>query len=273
MTTGDHEGDEVDPPGGSTEPGGVEAQHGSGSRAFDTVLGAAARAARATGSVFSGGERIIDAVADSTIGRVAGSAARRITEPLAQEGAEVREQLSDDVPTAARNVSSRLLPAVVETIEPNQLLEAIDVEHLMERIDVNGVVGRVDIDALVGRVDIDALLSRVDIDALLARIDPNLLLDRIDFDAVLQRIDLNAAMEKVDMDALVQRTEIGAIIARSTTGLAGEAIDSVRRQGVSLDNVVARVVDRLLRRDRSGALPGPPLLVTVPIGALEQGPS
>ena len=238
-------------------------------RTVDTMIGAALRAARATSSVVTGGERIANAMISSPIGRVAAGAARRVTEPLAQEGADAREQLVDDLPEAAKSVSSRLMPAVVDTIDPDVLLEAVDIEHLMERIDVNGVVER---------IDVNALMERVDIEALLARIDPDELMSRVDVNALLDRIDLNALMARVDVDALVQRTEIGGIIARSTTGLAGDALDAVRRQGVTLDNIGARIFDRMFRRKRRPGPPGPPLLVGPslvgsPLGASTLGAS
>ena len=216
-------------------------------RGFDALLGAAARAVRATGSVVSGGERVANALLDSPLGRVTAGAARRVTEPLAREGAEVREQLEEDVPAVARGVSSRLVPTVVDSINPDVVLGAIDLDELMARIDVNAVVQRID------QVDLNALMERIDVNAL------------------IQRVDVNALMERVDVDHLVQRTELGGLIAKSTSGMASGAVDVVRRQGVGLDNFVARWFDRLTRRDRSSSPPGPILLVTVPRAAIGTG--
>ena len=56
-------------------------------------------------------------------------------------------------------------------------------------------------------------------------------------------------------------TELGAIIAQSTSGVASEALDAVRRQGVSLDNILARVSNRLVGRNVDDLPAGPPLLV------------
>ena len=76
--------------------------------------------------------------------------------------------------------------------------------------------------------------------------------------------DILGVVEKVDIDSLVRNTELGAIIAQSTTGVASEALDVARSQGVGLDNVLSRAVDRVLRRDGSNRPVGPPLLVGQP---------
>ena len=77
------------------------------------------------------------------------------------------------------------------------------------------------------------------------------------------------------MDALVANTELGGIIARSTSGVASEALDVVRSQGVGMDNFIARVVNRAMRRDQDELPQGPPLLVETPLAlpAAEQAPT
>ncbi len=60
------------------------------------------------------------------------------------------------------------------------------------------------------------------------------------------------------------RTEIGGLIAKSTSGVLTHAVDVIRRQGVSLDNVIAGGTKRVMRRG-AGTLPsGPALLVAAP---------
>ncbi|HUQ63355.1 MAG TPA: hypothetical protein VM121_06360, partial [Acidimicrobiales bacterium] len=64
-----------------------------------------------------------------------------------------------------------------------------------------------------------------------------------------------------NVEHLIERTELGGILVRSTTGIAERGLDFVRAQGVGLDQLINRWVDRVLRRDSSEAPPGPRLLL------------
>jgi hypothetical protein len=63
------------------------------------------------------------------------------------------------------------------------------------------------------------------------------------------------------VEDLINRTELGGILVRSTTGIAERGLDFVRAQGVGLDQLLNRWVNRILRRDGSEAPAGPPLLL------------
>jgi hypothetical protein len=73
-------------------------------------------------------------------------------------------------------------------------------------------------------------------------------MDRVDLNRLFARLDMNQILERVDVNEIVARTDLEAIITRSTSGLASEALDAVRSQGVGLDGFVNRWVDRLLGR-------------------------
>ncbi len=164
------------------------------------------------------------------------------------------------LPGAGR--AEQLAQAVAERVV-GLVLEAIDLDALLARVDVDGLIDRVDVDKIVARVDVDAIVERVDIDQLIARVD---------VDELIGRVDVKKLVDRIDIDALVEQTEVGTIIARSTSGVASEALDLVRAQGVGLDDFVARWVDRILRR-RTGDWPaGPPVLVGTPPGTPEEGP-
>jgi hypothetical protein len=77
------------------------------------------------------------------------------------------------------------------------------------------------------------------------------------------------------MDALVANTELGSIIAQSTSGVASEALDAVRSQGVGLDNFIGRLANRVMRRDPKELPAGPALLVQdqLALPAASDGPS
>ena len=272
-------GEPPSPVNGAESP--AAAPDGDGSWGVDAAIGAAAIAARTATDVAG-------AVTRSAPARAFGGAARWITQPLAREGQEVRERLEEDGIPAAQQAIRQVTPGVVQAVDLNGILDAIDIDGLMaridldalmDRIDVGGIVAKVDIDqllttidldALLGRIDIAALIGRIDLNQLLAGIDLNQMLERldlnqllsdIDLDALLENLDLNAVVERLDVDALVQNTEMGSIIARSTSGVASEALDAVRSQGVGMDNFIARVTNRVLRRDPAELPAGPDLLV------------
>ena len=132
---------------------------------------------------------------------------------------------------------------------------------VIEAIDINALVSKVDMDALLTKVDIDAIVSKVDVDSLIDRVDVDKIINRVDVQKIIERVDIQKVIEQVDIDSLVEQTELGTIIAHSTSGVASEALDLVRAQGVGLDDFVARWVNRILRRDSSTWPAGPPALL------------
>jgi hypothetical protein len=152
----------------------------------------------------------------------------------------------------AQAIAERVVALVVDAVDVDAILDRIDVDRLMSRIDVDQVVQRVDVDRLISRVDVEALIERVDVEKIL---------DRVDVQKVIDRVDIDSLVERVDVEAIVSQTELGTIIARSTSGVASEVLDVVRAQGVGLDDFVARLVNRALRRTPEDLPAGPPALV------------
>lgn len=147
----------------------------------------------------------------------------------------------------------RLPQAIAEQVV-RRIVEMLDVDEIVRRIDVDDVVRRIDVDALMARVDVDDVVRRVDVDAVVARVDPDQLLDRVDIDRIVERIDVNAIAERIDVDELVRRADLGPLIAQSTTGMLGEFLVLLRRQVVSLDDLLDTV---FLRGRRARGAPGP----------------
>jgi hypothetical protein len=93
------------------------------------------------------------------------------------------------------------------------------------------------VDLVLDEMDLNTLVSeRVDIDALAADID---------IDAIINRIDLIALADKV-----IEGVDLPAIIRESTNSMTAEVMTDVRTQGERADDVVAGIVNRMLRRDR-----------------------
>lgn len=116
-------------------------------------------------------------------------------------------------------------------------------------------------EAILDNVDLDAVLERVDPDRLLDRVDVNRLLDRVDVNRLLDRVDVDTLLSDVQIEELVRRAGVPAIVAEATGTIAGNTIDSIRRQLVGIDTLLTRGVDRLLRR-RGPAEVGPEGLVS-----------
>jgi len=254
--------------------------------AVDAALGAASILARTA-----------NAMGSSVPGRIAASATKRLTRPLAKEGHEVREQIEEDVAPTAKRLVSQVAPRVADVVDVDVILDALDINAILDRIDFDRLLQRVDLSALLEQVDLNALLTKVDLDALLTKVDLGAILDkvdvqgiidkvdvqalidrvdveaiidrvdvgaiveRVDIDALLTRVDVNGIVDRMDIDSLVQNTELGGLIAKSTSGVASSALDAVRSQGVGLDGFIERWVNRVARRDPSKLPEGPPLLV------------
>ena len=168
---------------------------------------------------------------------------KRFTDPAEQLAEKTAERVIDLV------IRTLDLNAILEQIDFNAIVDRVDVNKVVDRVDVDKILGQVDVDKILGQVDVNKLVDRVDLDRVLAKVNLNDLLARVDIDAIAGRVDINAIVERVDIDAIAMHTDIGAMIAHSSGGIAGDALDVIRSQGVGLDEWIARWVARLLRRD------------------------
>jgi hypothetical protein len=194
------------------------------------------------------------------------------------------------VPSVVSAVLSRLdltavvtdqvdLDAVVRDVDIDAVAARLDIDAVIERMDLTALVReRVDLDAIVGEVDIDAVAARLDIDAVIERMDLTALVrERVDLDAIVGEVDIDAVAARLDIDAVIDRVDLvglaqgvmdaldlPAIIRGSTASVASESVQDVRLQTIAADEVVTRVVDRLLLRRRhqppgpNGEAPAPP---------------
>jgi hypothetical protein len=100
-----------------------------------------------------------------------------------------------------------------------------------------------------------AALEPLDLTTLVSEsVDLDVIAEKIDVDRVAQRLDLDAIIKKLDLPKLVEEVlaeiDVADLIRESTGTLTGEAIDEVRYVSVDADRVVARLVDRVIRRRR-----------------------
>lgn len=104
-------------------------------------------------------------------------------------------------------VAGKVTERVVETVQPDLILDHVDIDSLAARVDLDALLDRVDVNRLLDRVEPDRLLERVDANQLLDRVDPNQLLDRVDIEALVSRLDIHA---------LVARSGVGGVVSEST---------------------------------------------------------
>jgi hypothetical protein len=80
---------------------------------------------------------------------------------------------------------------------------------------------------------------------------------RVDVDAVVARADLDAIVTRLDLPRIVHEVivaiDLPEILRESTGSAASEVVREIRAESVRTDDAVARVVDRLLHRQRHGS--------------------
>jgi hypothetical protein len=172
-----------------------------------------------------------------------------------------------DARSSAEAFMKDLVPAVtagaLEQIDLTELVrERLDINAIAADIDLDALIARVDINAIVDRLDMDRLVDRLPIEAVLARVDLNAVADRLDVDRVAERLDLEAVVARIDLAGLAQEVideiDLPEIIRESSGAMASESVQEMRMLGIGADRVVARLVDRILRRkhDRDTTVPG-----------------
>ena len=123
----------------------------------------------------------------------------------------------------------------------------------LEPLIARAVLEPLDLTALVGEsVDLDELAEQIEVQRIAERLDPNAIAEGIDVDRVAERLDLDAIVLRLDLPKLVEdvlvEIDVADLIRQSTGTLTGDAIDEVRYVSVDADRVVARLVDRIIRR-------------------------
>lgn len=149
-----------------------------------------------------------------------------------------------------------LTKIVVKHVDINEVAAEVDIAPILKRLDLNEAAARIDLNAIVARVDLNEIVSRIDIDEIAARIDLNAIVERVDVDSIAARIDLEAILDRIDIATIaqdvVEEIDLPEIIRESSGTMAIETIEGVRMQGADADRLVARIVDRLLRRRGDG---------------------
>ena len=161
-------------------------------------------------------------------------------------------------------VSTVDIPAIIDRLDLDEIVSKVDIDGIVRQVDIDAIVSKVDIDGIVRQVDINAIARQVDVDAIVPQVDIDAIARRIDIDAIVERIDIDAIVSRVDIDAIVGRLDLVAlaeevvngidlpeIIRESTGSMASDVVRDARMQSIDADVVIARVVDRIIRRRRA----------------------
>jgi hypothetical protein len=185
-----------------------------------------------------------------------GWAARGVAEQRRAQAVAVR---------AVRALVAGLVNAVLDEIDLDEVMARVDLDRIVNRIDLNQIVERIDLNQIAARIDLNEIVLRIDIDAIAERIDLDAIVSRIDLDAIVARVDLDAVLGRVDLPALTEQVidevDLGEIIRESSSTMASETVDALRVQGMRVDGLVSRIVDRVLLRQgqrQTGPVPDEP---------------
>ena len=186
----------------------------------------------------------------------------RAVEALADRGREVMSSTGVDLERVVAVVVPAVVREVLDRLDLNAVIrDRVDLDLLAATVDIAEIIERVDLDAVVRRVDLDAVAERIDIDAIADRIDLDRIIARLDIDAIVAEVDLNAIVDRLNVVGLAEEVlneiDVPEIIRESTGSLTSQVVRDARMRSIDADEVVSRLVDRLLRRRRPRSTGGP----------------
>jgi hypothetical protein len=150
----------------------------------------------------------------------------------------VEQSVTAAVETSVNAALDRLVPTIADAI-----IERIDLNKIvLEQVDLNRIV--------------NSALDSLDL--------TQLVLDRVDVNAIVEAADIDAVIDRVPIIPLanyvIDEIDLPQIIRDSTSGIAGDAMNTARRQSVGADELVSRIADRIVfrRKGRKVDAPGNP---------------
>jgi hypothetical protein len=180
----------------------------------------------------------------------------------AARGLAEQRRAQEAAARAVRTLMAALVAAVIDQMDLDQVMARVDLDQVVARIDLDRIVGRIDPNQIAARIELDEIVDRIDVDAIAKRIDLDAIVRRIDLDAIVARVDIEAVLARVDLPGLTEQVidevDLGEIIRESSSTMATETVDALRAQGMRVDGLVSRIVDRILQRDgqrETGPLP------------------
>jgi hypothetical protein len=236
---------------------------------LDVVVGVSAHAVATAGAVVRGVRLVVTPVTRVALRPpMVGTSLQPATwlDGLARRGGLRRDELERGLAAVLDQVVPAVVAEVMRRLDLVDLVQRyVDLDSIVSQVDLDSAVSRVDIDAVASRLDIDAVASRLDVDAVVRRLDLNeIVRQRVDLDGLVATVDLDAAAARLDISAVIDRVDVVGlatdviaeidlpeIIRESTGSMASDTLRGVRMQGISGDDAIGRVIDRLrMRRAR-----------------------
>ena len=251
MPAGDDEAEHTDPAATIAGAGlgaavtAAEVAAGAAKQVADTIGPAITwlvepRFAKDAGEMAAGATRLLDGQWKASQAELV-NAASSFLQVLVPE---IAESLADQVD---------LTSLVRDRVDVNAIVDDVDIERILERVDLDALVDRIDVNEIVDRVDLERAAQRLPIDAVVDRLDVNAIVDRVDVDRIVDRTDLVGIVDRLDLTAIahevIEDVDLPRVIRESSGAMAGETVRTVRMQGMNADQLVARVVDSVLRRE------------------------
>jgi hypothetical protein len=150
----------------------------------------------------------------------------------------IEQTVTTAVETSVNAALDRLVPSIADAI-----IERLDLNRIvLEQVDLNRIV--------------NSALDTLDL--------TQLVIDRVDVNAIVAEADIDAVIDRVPIIPLanyvIDEIDLPQIIRDSTSGIAGDAMNTARRQSVGADNLVSRLADRVVlrRKGRNLDAPGDP---------------
>ena len=74
------------------------------------------------------------------------------------------------------------------------------------------------------------------------------IVDMLDMEQLIDHVPINRVVARVDLPAVIEEIDLSGIVREGTKGLGGETLDNARSGLMSMDQLSAGLIDKILRR-------------------------
>jgi hypothetical protein len=185
---------------------------------------------------------------------------QRGIDQLAERGERARRQAARQASALLDDLVPLVVNVILDRIDLTQIvIDRVNLVRIVDEVDIATIVGHLNFDSIMKSVPINHILESVDINGIVARVNLNQIIARVDVNSIVSRVDIEAILTRVDLGGIanqvIDEVDLPEIIWESSGGMASETVVGVRMQGRAADELINRIVDRVLRRRRDMATP------------------